>query len=102
MLNFIEGNFRSERNVFKEENGASDDSTVLQSVKKSLKNIRISNINKLIFKYLNVNSLRNKFDILSEQIKGSIDIFMASETKLKLKLKTKTETKLSSPKANFY
>ena len=60
------------------------------------------NINKLIFKYLNVNSLRNKFDILSEQIKGSIDIFMASETKLKLKLKTKTETKLSSLKANFY
>ena len=61
----------------------SDDSTVLQSyVKKSLKNIRISNINKLIFGHLNVNSLRNKFDIHSEQIKGSIDIFMVFETKL--------------------
>ena len=51
-------------------------------VKKSLKNIRISNINKLIFGHLNVNSLRNKFDILSEQIKGSIHVFMVSETKL--------------------
>ena len=42
LLNFIEGNwnFWSEGDVFKEENGASDDSTVLQSdVKKSLKNI---------------------------------------------------------------
>ena len=69
MLNFIEGswNFRSERYIFKEENGAFDDSTVLQSdVKKSLKIIRINNINKLIF-------LVNRF-------KGSIDIFMVSET----------------------
>ena len=29
-----------------------------------------------------MSSLRNKFDILSEQIKGSIDIFMVPETKL--------------------
>ena len=85
LLKFIEDNwnFRSETDIFKEENGASDDSTVLQSdVKKSLKNIRTSNNNKLIFGHLNVNSLRNKFDILSEQTKCSIDIFMVSETKL--------------------
>ena len=47
LLNFIAGNwnFRSERDIFKEENSASDDSTVLQSdVKKSLENIRISNV----------------------------------------------------------
>ena len=53
--------------------------------KKALKNIRISdisNINKLIFGRLNIHSLRNKFDRLCEQIKGSIDIFMISETKL--------------------
>ena len=48
----------------------------------TLKNIRISNINKLIFGYLDINSLRNKFDHLCEQIKGSIDIFMISKTKL--------------------
>ena len=85
LLDFVEGNrnFRSEKDIFKEENGASDDSTVMQSdAKKSLKNIRISDINKLIFGRLNVNSLRNKLDILSKQIKGSIDIFMVSETKL--------------------
>ena len=36
--------------------------------KKTLKNNRISNINKLIFGHLNINSLRNKFDLLCEQI----------------------------------
>ena len=51
-------------------------------VTKSLKSISIININKFIFGHLNVNSLRNKFDILSEQIKGSIDILMVSETEL--------------------
>ena len=50
--------------------------------KKTLKNIRISNINKLIFGHLNIKSLRNKSDLRCEQIKGSIDIFMVSETKL--------------------
>ena len=61
----------------------SNDSTFSQSdVKKTLKDIRISNMNKLIFGHLNINSLRNKFDLLSEQVKGSIDILMVSETKL--------------------
>ena len=51
-------------------------------VRKSLKNIHISNLNKLIFGHLNINSLRNKFDLFSEQIKGLIDIVTVSETKL--------------------
>ena len=50
--------------------------------KKTLKNIRISSINKLIFGHLNIDSLRNKFDLLCEQVKGSIDILMILETKL--------------------
>ena len=50
--------------------------------KKAVRNVRISNINRLTFGHLNINSLRNKFDLLCEQIKGSIDIFMISETKL--------------------
>ena len=39
-------------------------------------------MSKLIFGYLNINSLRNKFDLFSGQVKGSIDILMVSETKL--------------------
>ena len=61
---------------------SNDSSDTNLDVRKSLKNIRISNINKLIFGHLNINSLRNKFDLFSEQIKGHIDVLMVSETKL--------------------
>ena len=54
---------------------------MFSDAKKALRNVRISNINRRIFGHLN-NSLRNKFDLLCEQIKGSIDIFMISETRL--------------------
>ena len=47
-----------------------------------LKDIRKSNVNKLVFGQLNINSLRNKLDLLHELIKGFIHVFMISETKL--------------------
>ena len=53
-----------------------------QMQKKALKDIRVSNMNKLIFGLLNINSLRNKFGLFSEQVKGSIYILMVAETKL--------------------
>ena len=53
-----------------------------QMQKKALKDIRVSNMNKLIFGLLNINSLRNKFDLFSEQVNGSIYILMVAETKL--------------------
>ena len=75
--------FNYEGDLFSEENCVSNDSTFSQSdVKKALKDVRISNMNKLIFGHLNSNSSRNKFDLRSEQVKGSIDILMVSETKL--------------------
>ena len=47
-----------------------------------LKDIRKGNVNKLVIGQLNINSLRKKIDMLSELIKGFVDIFMISETKL--------------------
>ena len=47
-----------------------------------LKDIRKSNVNKLVFGQLNINSLRYKSDMLSKLIKGFVDAFMISETKL--------------------
>ena len=49
--------------------------------KQILKNIRNSNVNKLTFGHLNINSLRNKFDQLTEMVKGFVDIFLISESK---------------------
>ena len=47
-----------------------------------LKDIRKGNVNKLVIGQLNKNSLGKKIDMLSELIKGFVDIFMISETKL--------------------
>ena len=48
----------------------------------SLKAIRKRNVNRIVVAHLNINSLKNKFDYLIEQITGNIDILMISETKL--------------------
>ena len=48
----------------------------------NLKAILKGNINKLITGQLNINSLRNKFDCLVQQITWNVDILMVSETKL--------------------
>ena len=46
-----------------------------------LKNLRVKYFNKIIVGYLNINSIRNKFELLSSLIGGKIDILI-SKTKL--------------------
>ena len=48
----------------------------------TLKSLCKDNLNKLIFAHLNINSIRNKFELLSEQVKGNVDVLMISETKI--------------------
>ena len=48
----------------------------------SFKDIRKGNLNKIVVAHLNVNSLRNKFDSLIEQISGNVGILSISEIKL--------------------
>ena len=48
----------------------------------SLKSVRRKNLRRVIFAHLNLNSLRNKFDALVDQIKRNVDILVISETKL--------------------
>ena len=45
-------------------------------------NLKIKNHNRVIIAHININSLRNKFDILSDIVKNKIDILCISETKL--------------------
>ena len=47
-----------------------------------LKNIRVKYSKKIIIGHLNINSVRNKLELLSSFIGGKIDILMISETKL--------------------
>ena len=43
---------------------------------------RKGNLNRLVLAHININSIRNKFDTLVQQITNNIDILMISETKL--------------------
>ena len=47
-----------------------------------LKDLRLKNNNKIIFAHLNINSIRNKFDMITNLVKGRIDILLISETKI--------------------
>ena len=49
---------------------------------RSLKVIRKKNPNRIVLAHLNINSLRNKFDILIDQITGNVDVMVISDTKL--------------------
>ena len=47
-----------------------------------LKNLRVSYRNNIIIGHLNINSIRNKFEMLSLSVAQYVDILMLSETKL--------------------
>ena len=47
-----------------------------------LKKIRINNVNRAAIGHITINSIRNKFDMLSSMVKDNINILMVSETKL--------------------
>ena len=47
-----------------------------------LNSLRKDNLDKLIVAHLNINSIRNKFDYLSEKIRGKKDILLVSETEI--------------------
>ena len=50
--------------------------------KDTLKKLRVKNLNKVIISQININSIRNKIELLSEAVLGNIDILMVSETKI--------------------
>ena len=48
----------------------------------SLHTLRLKNVNRIIIAHININSIRNKFHLLTNDIRDKIDILMISETKL--------------------
>ena len=47
-----------------------------------LKKIRINNVNTVVTGHVNIDSIKNKFDMLSSMVKDNIDILTVAETKL--------------------
>ena len=56
--------------------------------KDTLKKLRIKNLNRVIISQININSIRNKIELLSEVVLGNIDILMVSETKTDMSFPT--------------
>ena len=48
-----------------------------------LENLRVSYPNNIIIGHLNINSIHNKFEMLSSSVAQYVDILMLSETKLR-------------------
>ena len=46
----------------------------------SLEKLRLENTNRFIFGDLNINSIKNKFELLTNIIQGKLDILLVSET----------------------
>ena len=44
-----------------------------------LKNLRLKNSDKVIIGHININSLRNKFELLTEIVRDKVDLLMISE-----------------------
>ena len=56
--------------------------------KDTLKKLRTKNLNRVIISQININSIRNKIELLSEAVLGNIDILMVSETKIDMSFPT--------------
>ena len=50
--------------------------------KTKLKDIRITNLNRIVISHININSIRNKFELLAEAVMGNLDILMVTEMKI--------------------
>ena len=50
--------------------------------KSELKNLRLKNVGRLVIGYLNINSVRNKFEGLKDFVSDNIDILIIGETKI--------------------
>ena len=58
------------------------------NLKDTLKKLRIKNLNGVIISQININSTRNKIELLSEAVLGTIDILMVSKTKIDMSFLT--------------
>ena len=53
-----------------------------ENINVTLKRLRHSHLNNIIFSYRNINSIRNKFGDLDKVVDGNIAILSIAETKL--------------------
>ena len=55
--------------------------TTNDDFKTKLKDIRITNLNRIVICHIDINSIRNKFELLAEAVMGNVNVLMVAETK---------------------
>ena len=79
-------NKRNDSNIFDSSNYESliNDNLAIQPgfVKSILERLRSNHPQQIIIGHLNINSIRNKFEIMKPMLMHDLDIFMVTETKL--------------------
>ena len=56
--------------------------TTKNNFKTKLKDIRITNLNRIVISHIHINAMRNKFELLVEAVVGNIDILVVTKTKI--------------------
>ena len=56
--------------------------TTNDDFKTKLKDMRITNLNRIVISHITIISIRNKFELLAEAVMGNVDILMVTETKI--------------------
>ena len=55
--------------------------TIKDDFKTKLKDIKITNLNRIVISGININSIWNKFELPVEAVMGNVDILIVTETK---------------------
>ena len=76
------GNFPSQKSPTYEFSTLDETVKEEETVKSSLCNLKLRNLNRLIFGQININSIRNKFELLFSLVSNNIDVLLISETKI--------------------
>ena len=87
MLNIENDNFSPEATSNNSKNRNMRDPVSITTVaskddsKTKLKDIRIANLNRIVISHININSIRDKSELLAEAGLGNVDILMVTEKK---------------------
>ena len=81
MLDENTSNFLSQKSLTYEFSTLDETVKEEEDVKSSLCNLKLRNLNPLIFGQININSIRNTFELLFSLVSNNINVLLISETK---------------------
>ena len=84
ILNENNEDWKSISTLFSNLRDKSYETKKIENKKNALLKLRLENLKRIVIGQIDINSIRNKFDCLTEFNKNEVDIIMISETKLVL------------------